>query len=445
MLVLPSLIPRAPHDTSKDKIARHLIEASPASPPSQMTQSTSTHRRSPSSPHACKSRAPRPGLHRRGTSGANLSISKLGTGHSRGVSRSRSRDLNASELDMAATFLNFWYVIELLILHLAEPAGTSCPCMPVTVIARAAVAVEISGLNKCANLSIAPCARDRSLFQTVLFSTAAKGEFAHSLRTRTPTHGHSSCRRKDSCKPLSASLSSMSSMSSMSTMTSTTPPTSPPLSPRTIVPPMTPTRAPSNPSPSIRTSPNTHDARSNLDPTEWQPVILSNKRTNSCTSLATSDAWNYLSQFHGGTEPLLRRPGSIHRSTASLPALVGGVGTVTNSDHAVPSLTHTPSMASSVSSTASEYLCSIYESSSQRPLPPRHNPYFAASAVTKGVELVVPHIVSTSADVVIEDSDSGSIFPASSAVWDDTPCDKSATEPINMTRLGVRDVRGGSD
>lgn len=224
-------------------------------------------------------------------------------------------------------------------------------------------------------------------------------------------------------------------MSTMSAMHhSTTPPTSPPLSPRTIVTPMTPTRVPSNPIPAIRIPTDTHDAKTDLDPTEWKPVILTG-RTSS--SLACSDAWNYLSQFHGGGESMpLRRPGSTHRSTASLPALVGGSG----HGHArVPSLTHTPSVASSVSSTASDYLGSLYESAShQRPLPPRHNPYFSTSATTKGVELVVPHVASTP-DVVVEVSDSGSIFPASSAVWEDNPCEKGPTVPISLARASSRE------
>lgn len=93
---------------TKDKIARHLNEASSASPPSYMTQSSS-HRRSPSSPHASKPKSSRPALHRRGTSAVSVSISKLGSGHSRGMSRSRSRG-DETDFDMAASFLNFWYV-----------------------------------------------------------------------------------------------------------------------------------------------------------------------------------------------------------------------------------------------------------------------------------------------------------------------------------------------
>lgn len=74
-----------------------------------MTQSTASHRRSPSSPHAPKSKpAVRPGPHRRGVSGIGLSISKLGSGHS---TRSHSRGVKVDDdFDMAASFLNFWYV-----------------------------------------------------------------------------------------------------------------------------------------------------------------------------------------------------------------------------------------------------------------------------------------------------------------------------------------------
>ncbi|KAJ5101541.1 hypothetical protein NUU61_003763 [Penicillium alfredii] len=320
-----------------------------------MTQSTS-HRRSPSSSHT-KSKPVRPGLHRRGTSGLSLSISKLGAGHARGPSKT-----DDSDLDMAS-FLNFCAMCE----------------RQITV----------------PNNSLLYCSE--------------------------------SCRRKDSCKPLSASWPSMSSSSSVSSSYSTTPPTSPPLSPRTIVAPMTPTRAQPTPIPAIRIPSDAHDAKTDLDPTEWKPVLLGRSSTSS--SLASSDAWHYLSQFHGNDESLLhhhRRPSSMPRS---LPALDGGLSAAV----AMPSLTHTPSTAaSSFSSTASDYLGSMYESG-MRPLPPRHNPCFAGSAsLSKGVELVVPQVASPSEDVPVHVSDSGSIFPASSAVWEESPCGKTAMAPINM-------------
>ncbi|KAJ6017013.1 hypothetical protein N7451_000392 [Penicillium sp. IBT 35674x] len=227
-----------------------------------------------------------------------------------------------------------------------------------------------------------------------------------------------SCRRKDSCKPLSASMPSMTNMSSMTT----TPPHSPPLSPRTIVAPMTPTR----PIPGIRIPDYMHDGKSDLDPTEWKPVLLS---TRSSTSLASSDAWNYLSKFHGGNETLLARRAA--RSSASLPALVGGAGAT--GAH-VPSLTHTPStVASSFSSTASDDLGSMYEVASgpaQRPLPPRHNPYFGsmtAAHKSKGVDLVVPHMGHDDVPVEVVDS---------TDVWEDAHERAQKTAPISMVRGG---------
>jgi hypothetical protein len=233
-----------------------------------------------------------------------------------------------------------------------------------------------------------------------------------------------SCRRKDSAKPLSASLPSTSTlstrMSSTNTKTytyssTTSPPTSPPLSPRTIVAPMTPTViSSSTPVPSIRIPATIHDGKSDLDPTEWKPVLgartdstgstTSTTSTTSGSSLATSDAWGYLSQFHGGSSTFLAR--RSHRSTTSLSTL-----DVTGT----PSLTHAPSIASSVSSTAS------YEPEHElghRPLPPRHNPFFSLShAAEKGMALVVPHVEAVAVQDV--ESDSGSIFPASSSVWED--------------------------
>ncbi|KAJ5934498.1 hypothetical protein N7466_004045 [Penicillium verhagenii] len=237
-----------------------------------------------------------------------------------------------------------------------------------------------------------------------------------------------SCRRKDSCKPLSASLPSMSNMSSMTT----TPPHSPPLSPRTIVAPMTPTR----PVPGLRIPENNHDGRSDLDPTEWKPVLLSSR---SSTSLASSDAWNYLSQFHGGNEALLARRAA--RSTSSLPALVGGTGV--HGATVPPSLTNTPStVASSFSSTASDdhelglmYSVTSGAGSVHRPLPPRHNPYFGSMTAmnkSKGVDLVVPHLGPVAHDdVPVEVVDSAD-------VWEDAHENQRVlkTAPISMVQSG---------
>ncbi|KAJ5627532.1 hypothetical protein N7528_004959 [Penicillium herquei] len=196
--------------------------------------------------------------------------------------------------------------------------------------------------------------------------------------------------------------------------------------PRTIVAPLKPTR----PVPAIRIPTDIHCAKSDLDPTEWKPVIL--PRTS--TSLVSSDAWNYLSGFHGGNETLLaRRPA---RSTASLPAMMGAGPAIEHvhvheHDHEhehehevhghgrIPSLTHTPStVSSSFSSTASDEL-SMY--AAKRPLPPRHNP-FQHAGTAKGVELVMPMAEPHDLPVEVVDSD----------VWEDAPVSKTA--PISMVR-----------
>lgn len=180
---------------------------------------------------------------------------------------------------------------------------------------------------------------------------------------------------------------------------------------------MTPTRKPSA---AIRIPGEQHDAKTDLDPSEWKPVIPMGSVPNGLSSLATSEAWHYLSQFHDEPMPPMRRPRAIHRtSTTSLSALsapsVSGI--------ALPALTSTPStVASSFSSNASDAPGLLHEPIHHRPLPPRHS----SSSVTKGVQLVVPHVKTSAEDVTAPDmSDHGSIFPASSSIW--TGSDKTLT------------------
>ncbi|KAE8405100.1 hypothetical protein BDV37DRAFT_97038 [Aspergillus pseudonomiae] len=226
------------------------------------------------------------------------------------------------------------------------------------------------------------------------------------------------CRRKDSHKPLSASFTSNHTMSS-----SSTPPSSPPMSPRTIVPPMTPTKAPITSTQATRILGEFHDSTTDQDPSEWKPVIPMG--TNGSASLASSEAWQYLSRFHSGSAPVpMRRPRVEHRSSASLFTLLGSTG-------APPSLTHSPSTAaSSFSSNASE---SYLNEPAHRPLPPRHKSNFSGSANgTKGVELVVPHMEVRVGDSTV-DMTRGSIFPASSGLWGDHNDKLPATVRISGT------------
>ncbi|MCJ1362544.1 hypothetical protein MMC16_001648 [Acarospora aff. strigata] len=168
----------------------------------------------------------------------------------------------------------------------------------------------------------------------------------------------SSCRRKDAAKPPSYDL-----------YTSTpSPPTSPfslfaaddPIlaAPRDIVPPRLPTARTLS---TFRIPSTVHDAKADLDPTEWKPK-----------SERSSEAFQYLSQFH---RSLSHRPALQHRSTTST-----GINT--------PSLSYTPTTTASSMSTDAPY--SFYNG----PLPPRH-PSYSTSA--KSIDLVTPHPTYTKA------------------------------------------------
>ncbi|OJJ04538.1 hypothetical protein ASPVEDRAFT_85923 [Aspergillus versicolor CBS 583.65] len=294
-----------------------------------MTQShgLSHHRRSPSGSNSSK-RTARPAIHRRGTSFANISASKLGSGQVRAASTDDDRTP-----EMAASFLNYCAMCE------------------------KQITVPDNRLLYCSE----------------------------------------SCRRKDTQKPLSASLSYYNTISPP-----ITPPSSPPMSPPTIVAPLTPTKLPVTASQPIRIPTDTNDVRTDIDPTEWKPVIPSDRHS---PSLMTSDAWKYLCKFHGD-EPAapIRRSKGHNQSSSSLSTL--------------PSLSHTvASTPSSLSSTASDYMGHMYEPA-HRPLPPRHKPCFSSSGGAKSVELVVPHIEMIP-DSPVNTSNSGSIFPASSGLWND--------------------------
>ncbi|KAK2758428.1 hypothetical protein FQN52_008261 [Onygenales sp. PD_12] len=198
-----------------------------------------------------------------------------------------------------------------------------------------------------------------------------------------------SCRRRDSAKPLSLSLSSYPSNPSNNHSNNynynSSPPSSPPMSSspkataKAIVAPLTPTNLNPNPSaPTIRIPPDHHDGKSDLDPTEWKPKIA---RANSAT---TTEAFRYLAQFQRTSTTTTAK--NMTGDSTSLPSLLHS-----------HSNSQTPS-ASTASSSPSSPTTSTYHvdlASYQRPLPPLHNPA-SASAMRKaggGVGLVVPCVV----------------------------------------------------
>ena len=140
--------------------------------------------------------------------------------------------------------------------------------------------------------------------------------------------------------------------------------------------------------------PTLHNAKSDLDPTEWKPA----EPKPQLTSHPSSEAFQYLSQFHRTTQTLsqLRRPIIQCRSTTS--ALIMA--------HTAPSLSHTPttSMTSSVGSIAG----TPYEYGAED-MPPK---IMSTSSSTKSVDYV--HQVADTANVLTPIAKSNA--PAPSAV-----------------------------
>lgn len=134
-----------------------------------MTQTAPFQRRFPSSPHASKSKSTRPALHRRGTSSANVSISKLGSGQ-KGASKPPT-STDDIEFEMAS-FLNFWYVINPKPL-IFESCRDHFPRMPVAVICVPYTDLLFNG-HKADPIPV-PCVRTKLPFPTTLYYIVAKG------------------------------------------------------------------------------------------------------------------------------------------------------------------------------------------------------------------------------------------------------------------------------
>ncbi|MCJ1286324.1 hypothetical protein MMC26_005669 [Xylographa opegraphella] len=244
--------------------------------------------------------------------------------------------------DMAASFLQYWYVDD----HRGV-GGLGADDLPV------------------------PCARNRSSFLTILFFTALRGT-EHSLDTppssdtyRQANMPFTSCRRKDGNKtsPADAYLRGYNTIM---------PAFSEPadvfgLTTRSIVA----RRRPTVLSTDVSKPPLLHHFKSDLDPTEWKPDSIHR---------SASEANNYLSQFHGSSPGVTktRRPALNGRSTTS--ALIMA--------QVAPSLSHTPttsltSSEGSIAGTPYEFVASIDTSEG-------HGTLCSISTSAKTVEVVAP-------------------------------------------------------
>ena len=160
-----------------------------------------------------------------------------------------------------------------------------------------------------------------------------------------------SCRRKDGEKPASdiffptmyGNTSPMNDLNDPFGFTS-----------RTIVPRRRPTTYPKASS----KPPVLHDAKADLDPTEWKPDLKHRAKSDA------SEAFQFLSQFHSSTPGSSRRPELQTRSTTTSASVLNA-----------PSLSHTPT-ASITSSEASPIGT------------PNDAPGYTASPSKKSVEMI---------------------------------------------------------
>ncbi|KAL2414913.1 hypothetical protein ABEF95_001289 [Exophiala dermatitidis] len=196
------------------------------------------------------------------------------------------------------------------------------------------------------------------------------------------------CRRKDSAKPLSASTihpSSSPGTASIHIVRSIS-------SSGTSSPP--PTYYYDSHIPSLRIPADQHDAKSDLDPTEWKPKLQRPSHTRQ------SEAFRYLSRFH---QTMLNNDNTNNSWTStSVPdaslrpaAAPRHKSTMSLSTSTTPSLGNTPTTTTTSTSTSFDSVYNYDYDFKVRPLPPRQNPMASTSPGTYrgiGIDLVTPHI-----------------------------------------------------
>ena len=191
----------------------------------------------------------------------------------------------------------------------------------------------------------APCARNKSLSLTPLFSTARKGISLFQPITSLPPPTENtfpSCRRRDA-----ATTTSSPYLTSLGSPTKVAPSYNNLKVSATKIPTYIPALQPTPRTiPDGRIPAKFHDGKSDLDPTEWKPAdptIAGGKSPTQpgewkpkLTHRSSSEASSYLSKFHHSSESLTskRRP------------MVGHSG-MTVSSRSIPGLSDTPTASTS--------------------------------------------------------------------------------------------------
>ena len=247
--------------------------------------------------------------------------------------------------NMATSFLQFWYVG---LVGYASIFLTHQQC-------------HVREANNRAKQLHPLLLRKVCLPRTYLFTFSYSGMHAYTCLNH-------SCRRKDGCK--------LPSENPYVTVYNDNGPLHSPeldepygIKARDVVPRRQPTARPVI---SSRIPPVIHTGKSDLDPTEWKPKLEHHP---------TSDAFQYLSQFHRSTSSLTTSRRSALLSCGSHPMRMANTA---------PSLSHTPT--TSTTSSEGSLAGTPYEFVT-RPLAPRHDAVmYSASASTKSIDLVLPTI-----------------------------------------------------
>ena len=251
------------------------------------------------------------------------------------------------------------------------------------------------------NDDIVPTARSKSPFLSrPRFTVVTRKCSRDHLRQHQLTQPR--CRGKDASRALSPE-------------TSTQPPTPPETLPRPSLPPHGGAHStPVIPSPAIRIPVDDHNAKPDLDPTEWKPKPPHNRHK--------SEAYCYLSRFHKSTTAIAelneernRKRSGASTPTSAMPSLANTPTTIASSWSVISSMkSDSGGVAAAGTGLEQQDPEEVHYSFNTRPLQPRHNPTSFFNT-RPGTDLVTPHVPPSSMATA---RDAGSDDPAGLTMWE---------------------------